>query len=233
MILTQWRAISLPCGTPTAREWPPRRATVRCSSAGSGAWRRYSEQSIPRQSPGARANRSARQQLRRLQPDIPHPRFNAYSLDFPKRLSRSRKGSARTMLWLALALTAAPVATAAKDKTQADSPPPQMQKLLQNCDAHKFETIVEVTLNGQVKHSRVKLCGTEGQSDAEWIKTLEDAVAKTSASLQMPSAVRDQIVAALKTEIVRLKGGGAAAVLRSLPPPRATTKTSALDGLAV
>src|SRR5438067_2263667 len=101
-------------------------------------------------------------------------------------VSRSREGSVRTMLWLALALTAAPAAMAATNEAPPDSPPPQMQKLLQNCDAHKFETIIEVPIDGQTKHSRVKLCGTEGQSDADWIKTLEDAVAKTSANLQMP-----------------------------------------------
>jgi hypothetical protein len=74
----------------------------------------------------------------------------------------------------------------------------------------------------------VKLCGTEGQSDADWMRTLEDAVAKTSANLQMPSAVRDQIVTALNAEISRLKGGSTGL----LPPPRQSSKTSALDGLS-
>jgi hypothetical protein len=131
------------------------------------------------------------------------------------------------MLLLALALTAAPAAAAAKD-----APPPQLQKLLQSCDAHKFETIVEVAAGDQTKHSRVKLCGTEGQSDADWIKTLEDAVAKTSVNLQMPAVVRDQIVSALKTEIARLNAVGSATSLGGLPPPRAAAKSSALDGLS-
>ena len=135
------------------------------------------------------------------------------------------------MLLLALALTAAgPAAAAAPDKD--DSPPPPMAKLLQNCDAHKFETVIEVMADGIPKRSRVKLCGTEGQSDAAWVKTLKDAVLKTSANLQMPPAVRDQIVMALKGEIARLRSGGAAASSGELPPPRASVKTSALDGLS-
>src|SRR5438270_13418996 len=132
-------------------------------------------------------------------------------------------GSSRTMLLLALALTAAPAAAAAKD-----SPPAQMQKLLQSCDAHRFETIVEVAVGSQTKHSRVKLCGTEGQSDADWIKTLEDAVTKTAANDKMPPAVRGEIVAALTDEIARLTAGGA----RALPPPRAGAKMSVLDGIS-
>ena len=128
------------------------------------------------------------------------------------------------MLLLALALAAAPAAAA------DTPPPPQMQKLLENCDAHKFETIIEVKVDGQAqpKHSRLKLCGTEGQSDADWVRTLKDAVAKTEANLQMPETVRAQIVIALKTEIGRLTGGA----LASLPPPRPPRKTSALDGLS-
>src|SRR5437764_8346344 len=130
------------------------------------------------------------------------------------------------MLLVALALAGAPV-TAAKKKPQPDSPPAQMQKLLENCDAHKFETVIELTVEGQTKHSRVKLCGTEGQSDADWVRTLKDAVMKTEANLQMPPAVREQIATALNAEISRLNGGSAA-----LPPPRQSSKTSALDGLA-
>ena len=130
------------------------------------------------------------------------------------------------MLLVALALAGAPV-TASKEKAQPDSPPAQMQKLLENCDAHKFETVIEMTVAGQTKRSRVKLCGTEGQSDAAWVGTLKDAVMKTEANLQMPPAVRQQIVTALNAEISRLNGGSAV-----LPPPRRSSRTSALDDLA-
>ena len=72
------------------------------------------------------------------------------------------------------------------------------------------------------------MCGTEGQSDADWVRTLRDAVVKTETNLQMPPAVREQIVTALNAEISRLKNGGAAA----LPSPRQGVRTSALDGLS-
>jgi hypothetical protein len=125
------------------------------------------------------------------------------------------------MLLFAVALAAAPAAA-------AHSPPPQMQQLLQNCDAHRFETIITVTVDGQTKHSRLKLCGTEGQSDADWLRTLKDAVKKTAANAAMPKPVRTQILSALNAEIGRLTNGGSAGVESS----RVSTNTPALDDLS-
>lgn len=83
--------------------------------------------------------------------------------------------------------------------------------LAQNCDAHHFETTIELTgPDGKRKQSKVKMCGTEGQSDADWIRTLQDAVKKTSLSVQMPQAAREQIIAAVSAEIERLKHPGLA-----------------------
>lgn len=98
--------------------------------------------------------------------------------------------------------------------------PTQMQKLLQNCDAHKFETVINVTVDGKPKQSKVKLCGNEGQSDADWLNTLKDAAQKTAANSKMDQSVRDQIVAAFSLEIARLSGTAAPKVAGVLPPPR-------------
>ena len=116
-------------------------------------------------------------------------------------------------MWLlALALTAVPPAPSA-----------QVKPILQNCDAHKFETTIDVTVDGAVKKSHVKLCGMDGQTDADWLRTLKDAAAKTQGNSKMPPAVRNQIVAALDLEILRLSGAGS---LRSAP------KSAALDGIS-
>jgi hypothetical protein len=132
------------------------------------------------------------------------------------------------MLLIALGLAAATAAPAGKDKEQA--PPAAIEKLLQNCDAHKFETIIEVPADGGMKHSRMKLCGTEGQSDADWIDTLKDAVAKTEANLAMPKPVRDQIVTALKAEIERLNAGASTALTGALPSPRSAVPSATAEG---
>lgn len=135
-------------------------------------------------------------------------------------------------LLMALALAAGDPPVAAKAQPDITAPSEGVRELLQNCDAHKFETIVDVpAAEGSTKHSRVKLCGTEGQSDADWVRTLKDAVAKTAANDKMPSAVRGQIVAAIKAEIARLVGKPApATATAALPPPRATAKAPPLEG---
>lgn len=144
------------------------------------------------------------------------------------------------MLFMALALMGAQ--TSALDaaekaagktspKTGSKAPSAQMQSLLQNCDAHKFETVIEVDAGGAVKQSHVKLCGTEGQSDADWIRTLKDAVVKTQANQQMAPAVRHQIVTAIDNEIARLEGKPPPATA-ALPPARSATGSSGLGEYA-
>ncbi|MES2136874.1 MAG: hypothetical protein V4502_07430 [Pseudomonadota bacterium] len=109
-------------------------------------------------------------------------------------------------LWTLLLALGAPAPAAA-----ADSPPAELQKLLQNCDAHKFETLVTTTVDGEPRSSKVKLCGNQGQSDEAWLHTLKDAAEKTAANGEMPRDVRKQIVTALNAEIARLEA--------PVPPP--------------
>lgn len=88
------------------------------------------------------------------------------------------------------------------------APPPKSTEqtpAAQNCEAHSFETTIQLQgPDGKPRSSKVKMCGTEGQSDADWIHTLQDAVKKTSLSAQMPLAAKEQIIAAVNAEITRL-----------------------------
>ena len=121
------------------------------------------------------------------------------------------------MLLLTLALAAPLTAAPRKAAPKPAAPKPSAEeKLIQSCDAHKFETVVDVVVDGQPKKSKVKLCGVQGQSDADWIGTLKDAVRKLEANKGMPAAQREQIVAAIKAEIGRLSVVGAG---RPPPPP--------------
>ncbi len=108
------------------------------------------------------------------------------------------------------------------DPAQAagEAPSPKLEHLLQSCDAHKFETTVELVVDGKTHHSKVKMCGNEGQSDADWIRSLQDAVDKLKANTQMPAATRDQIIAAITSEIARLKGAAANDSDTGLAPAR-------------
>jgi hypothetical protein len=91
------------------------------------------------------------------------------------------------------------------------APPAEAKPAVQNCAAHSFETMIQLTgPDGKPRSSKVKMCGTEGQSDADWIRTLQDAVKKTSLSPQMPGAAKEQIIAAVNAEIDRLNASALA-----------------------
>ena len=100
------------------------------------------------------------------------------------------------------------LAVAASDPPPAEAgsaaPTAEIEKLLQDCGTHKFETVVNTIVDGKPHSSKVKLCGTKGQSDAAWINTLRDAVAKVKANDKMPAELRAQIASAIDLELARL-----------------------------
>jgi len=98
------------------------------------------------------------------------------------------------------------------------APTAQMEKLLQDCDAHKFETVVHTTVDGAPHQSKVKLCGTRGQTDAAWTVTLRDAAAKVRANDKMAPEMRAQIVAAIDAELERLAHPDSMALITNAAP---------------
>ncbi len=83
-------------------------------------------------------------------------------------------------------------------------PPEEVQKLLEDCSAHRFETTIKGMSKGKPRESKVKMCGTAGQTDAQWIETLKDAIAKVAANPAMAPSAKEQIITAVNAEIVRL-----------------------------
>jgi hypothetical protein len=140
------------------------------------------------------------------------------------------------LLFVSIALAAAVPALAqeqappaASEQPPGDPAAPKLKTLLQDCDAHKFETSVQSVVDGKPHMSRVKMCGVEGQSDAEWIGTLKDAVAKLEANTEMAASTRDQIITAVKAEIARLEGETSKpAAAPDLPAARPVESSNAL-----
>lgn len=103
--------------------------------------------------------------------------------------------------------------------------------LLQDCSAHRFETIVSAVVDGQLKRSKMKMCGTPGQSDEGWIATLRDSAAKIAANDGVAKPMRVEMTKAINAEIARLSTGSAAATVNSSgsftlkPRPGAGTAT--------
>ena len=135
--------------------------------------------------------------------------------------------TARMSLILAafgLAATGASGQEAAPAAESSPAPPSKLETLAESCSAHKFETVVKtVTADGNTRGSRVKICGEPGQTDADWLVTLKDSMAKTESNQELTPAVRTQIIAALKAEIGRLEQSASAATTAA---PQATIAIS-------
>lgn len=133
---------------------------------------------------------------------------------------------------LSLILFVAAQAAAAPSAPVAGSPPPAVRSAIEDCSAHKFETVVTAMVDGKPKSSKLRLCGTSGQSDAQWIGTLKDSVNKLTLNFQMQGTMREAMIAALNGEIARLEGrtSSAATATPITIKPRAETKGSGLAG---
>lgn len=102
----------------------------------------------------------------------------------------------------------------------ASTPPatPAPKRAAPDCNAHKFDTVVSAEVAGETKTKRLKLCGEVGQSDGDWLKTLEDSIAKLEASESIARPLREAMVNSLKVEIVRLRTGTAPAPAKNGAP---------------
>lgn len=112
-------------------------------------------------------------------------------------------GLAAVLLFAGAATSAAPPKKPARSEDQA-----AIAKTL-DCARHRFEATIRVDgPDGKPQDQTVRMCGIKGETDAEWIETLKDAVRKTAASSQMPAAAKQQIISAVNSEIGRLSIGG-------------------------
>lgn len=117
------------------------------------------------------------------------------------------------MLGLAAAIQAAP--DAAGDGQAAMDRAAEAAKIAaEHCKARQFETVVKIEVDGKTRGSRIRMCGKVGQSDADWVRTLQDGADKIAANPKMPPTAKDQALAAIKAEIVKING--------KPPPPTAT-----------
>ena len=137
----------------------------------------------------------------------------------------------RLIIALALGVSAVPPALAQDNPAEStvEGNDPEALKLITDCDARKFETVVERDEGGEKRSSKVKLCGKQGQTDAEWVATLKDAAAKIETNAKMPQPVKDQLSAALKAEIAKVEAGAAAppATAAVVPPAAQPTAPAA------
>ena len=129
------------------------------------------------------------------------------------------------MSWRLALLATIAIGASFPAAAQSDAPPPR-DPPVQSCTAHQFETTVVSTVDGKPRSQKVKICGVEGQSDADWKRTLEDSVAKVQVNEKMSPEMKKQIVDALKLEIATIGGLGVPAQTGTTSAPAAVAGSS-------
>lgn len=95
-------------------------------------------------------------------------------------------------------LTAVPMPSAPPQKVVEGDTPDRVAQI-ERCQGHKFESLVEID-PATKRSTRVKLCADPGASNADWVKTLEAAVAQIE-QRDMPAAAKDKLIGELRAEI--------------------------------
>lgn len=104
------------------------------------------------------------------------------------------------VLLFAIALGAAQAAAA---------PPPdsaEAKAFEQRCGGRQFETAIAREVNGKKRLSRIHLCGDAGQTNAQWVATLKDAIAKIEAAPGFSPDSKTQAIDAINEEIAKAGG---------------------------
>jgi hypothetical protein len=71
------------------------------------------------------------------------------------------------------------------------------------CPSFRFETVV-VTDASHKRGSRVRLCANAGASEADWVKTLEDAI-KQVRDGPMPAVAKADLISQIENEVARYR----------------------------
>lgn len=72
---------------------------------------------------------------------------------------------------------------------------------IEQCQGHKFSSMVEID-PVKKRSTRVKLCANPGATDADWVKTLEEAIVQIE-QRPMPAAAKDKLIVELRSEIAK------------------------------
>ena len=90
----------------------------------------------------------------------------------------------------------------------------QADTLRSQCGDRRFETSADGMIDGEMKRRKITLCAAPGDSNAQWITKLENAVAWVRAQPGLSDPVKDKLIADLQTKIGQERS---VAPLRALP----------------
>lgn len=79
------------------------------------------------------------------------------------------------------------------------------ETFLSKCAGRKFETAANSNNAGKLRKARIVLCAKPGETDEQWVATLEKAASSVVASTQLSIEAKAKIAGDLQKEIARLR----------------------------
>src|SRR5829696_2923774 len=80
------------------------------------------------------------------------------------------------------------------------------EAIIARCGARKFETEVTSNNAGKVRKAKILLCAKAGDSDAQWIATLEKSAAQLEASPQLSAEAKSKVLGEIQAAIAQVRG---------------------------
>ena len=130
-----------------------------------------------------------------------------------------------SVLLIALAVAVAPDSAGAP--RAGEIPKAKAEAIIAQCGARKFETDVISDNQGKVRKAKILLCAKPGESDDQWIATLEKAGSQIAASPALSADAKAKVAGEIQTAIDVVRGkpsaGAQAGVTNGLPANQAFT----------
>ena len=123
----------------------------------------------------------------------------------------------------------APASVPAKPEKTVEGATPGRVAQVERCQGRKFESIVEID-PVKKRSTRIKLCANPGSSDADWVKTLEAAVAQIE-QRDMPALAKDKLIGELESEISKYGQVSKPAIVAPGAPVYMTKEAGSASGL--
>ena len=109
-----------------------------------------------------------------------------------------------SVLLIALAVAAAPGSV---DAVRAgEVPKTQAEAFIAQCGTRKFETEVISDNQGKVRKAKILLCAKAGESDDQWIATLEKAASQIAGSPALSAEAKSKVAGEIQTAIDQVRG---------------------------
>lgn len=110
---------------------------------------------------------------------------------------------------------------------EGEVPKAQAEAFIAQCGPRKFETEVISDNQGKVRKAKILLCAKQGESDDQWIATLEKAASQIEASAALSAAAKSKVTGEIQTAIALVRGEpgthGQAGVTSGFPSGQAVT----------